>query len=166
MLTITRRLRRFLYAAGFTVLLALFVTSSAQAKQPTSVSELLGTWVNVKSDGGIAQVVITDAGGNFEVHPYGFCSPTFCDWGAHPALRFSAGVTSSTAIGFQVTIDFTSEAEYMQGHLIKTLLAREITTQTRFLLRGRPAQRLQTDRTLSTEVSDVHVRDRGGNREI
>ena len=118
------RLGRLKYVMGLLVLLAGFGNVPVEAKQPTNAAPLLGTWVNIKTTGGLVKVVITDVSGNFEVHPYGSCSPTLCDWGAHPALRFSSSVGSSTAIGFQVTINFTFATSYLQGHLIKTPLAR------------------------------------------
>jgi hypothetical protein len=133
------RLGRLASAIALVVLLTGLGSSPVEAKQPTNASPLLGTWVNTKTTGGLAKVVITDVSGDFEVHPYGFCSPTFCDWGMHPAFRFSSSVSSSTAIGFQVTINFTFKTAYMQGHLIRTPTGQtllEITTQSRFLLRG------------------------------
>jgi hypothetical protein len=137
---------RFGKAIALIVLLACFGRNPAQARQPSNVSALLGTWVNTKTDGGLAKVVITDVSGIFEVHPYGFCRPTFCDWGSHQALRFSSSIGSSTAMGFQLLIDLNQttpdpEAEYLQGHLIKTPAGQtllEITTQTTFVARGDP----------------------------
>lgn len=133
------RLGRLASGIALVLLLTALGNSPVEAKQPTNVFPLLGTWVNTKTDGGLAKVVITDVNAVFEVHPYGFCSPTFCDWGAHPALRFSSSITSSTAVGFQVTIGFTFANAYLQGRLIKTPTGQtllEITTQTTFLLRG------------------------------
>jgi len=131
--------RAVAYVSALIILLAGFGASPVQAKQPLNVSPLLGTWVSTTADGGLAQVVITNVGGVPQVHAYGSCSPTFCDWGSQPAWRFSSGITSATAIRFQVTFNSGFAASYLQGHLIKTPTGQtllEITTQKRFILRG------------------------------
>jgi hypothetical protein len=120
-------------AAGVMVLLVHLAGGSAEAVQPPSVTKLLGTWVNTNANEQVAQVVISETGGIFEVHPYASCTPTLCDWGAQPALRFSDNVESTITIGFQVTITSTSETDYMQGHLLAASPGvLEITTQRKF----------------------------------
>jgi len=102
---------------------------------PSNPSTLTGTWTAVKSDGGLTEVIITESGGAFQIHPYGACSPTDCDWGVQPAFQFSDSPTSSTPVGFQSSINQNFASRFLQGHLIlsstgETLL--EITTQSTF----------------------------------
>jgi hypothetical protein len=117
------------------VLIATLGSSLAEARQPTNASPLLGTWVNVNSTGVLARIIITDVSGDFEVHPYGFCSPTLCAWPAlFPALRFSNSISSTTAIGFN-GVSYSYATRYMEGHLIKTPTGQtllEVTTQIKF----------------------------------
>src|SRR5207244_13001028 len=112
----------FVAATRILLLLATLGSSLAEAGQPTNASALLGTWVNVKNTDffSVARIVITDVSGDFEVHPYGFCSPTLCDWGMHPAFRFSSSVVSSTAFGFNVVFGVGLKICYMQWPLIKS----------------------------------------------
>jgi len=85
---------------------------------------------------GLARIVITDVSGDFEVHPYGFCSPTLCDWGMHPAFRFSSSVVVGTAIGFNALFPHILQSVYPgtlnpDSHGADPLL--EVTTQSRFI---------------------------------
>ncbi len=128
----------FVAATRILLLLATLGSSLAEAGQPTNASALLGTWVNVKNTDffSVARIVITDVSGDFEVHPYGYCSPTLCDWGMHPAFRFSSSVVVRTAIGFNAVFPISLKNVYMQGHLIQTPTGQtllEVTTQRRFL---------------------------------
>src|SRR5215467_10629224 len=90
--------------AVLVVLLVQLWATSAKALQPSNTSELAGTWVNANSSGVVAQVIITGGFGSFAVHPFGFCTPTLCDWGVQSALRFSDSISSSIAIGFESTM--------------------------------------------------------------
>ncbi len=136
---ITRNQTFGMFVAATRILVLLAVLGSlAEAWPPPNASALLGTWVNVKNTGsfGLARIVITDVSGDFEVHPYGFCSPTLCDWGMHPAFRFSSSVVVGTAIGFNAVFGYILKSVYMQGHLIQTPTGQtllEVTTQSRFV---------------------------------
>jgi hypothetical protein len=120
----------------FLLLFTALAIDSAQAKQPYSVSQLVGTWFNIKASGTVAQVVIMGTnGGDFEVHPFAFCSPSNCDWGTNSAFRFSSSIVSTSAIGFHVIISVDSSTVYMQGHLVTGPQGQkwlEITTQQQF----------------------------------
>src|SRR5947208_15612581 len=100
----------FVGATRILVLLAV-LGSLAEAWPPPNASALLGTWVNVKNTGclGLARIVNTDVSGDFEVHPYGFCSPTSCAWGLRGAIRFSHSVVVATAVGYNAVLGYVVE---------------------------------------------------------
>jgi len=105
---------------------------------PSNPPSLAGTWTALKSGGGLTHVVITESGGELQIHPYGSCSPTDCDWSVQPASQFSDHPTSANPVGFQSSINQTFASRFLQGHLIlgstgETLL--EITTQSTFAMR-------------------------------
>ena len=79
----------------------------ALAVQPANVANLVGSWNNVNAaTGGIVKVVITNDATGFKVHTYGACSPTPCDHGIIPALRFSKTVSSTLAHGLNAQYNF------------------------------------------------------------
>ena len=62
--------------------------------------------------------------------------PDTCDWGMHPAFRFSNSVVVGTAVGFNAVFGYILKSVYMQGHLIQTPTGQtllEVTTQSRFV---------------------------------
>lgn len=110
----------------------------AHAVQPNGPSPLVGRWIQNGSNGGLAKIVINENNRVLNVHPYGSCSPTLCDWGVLPALGFSTGIGSNVAVGFEAQVSFSIETVFIHGHLIREPTGKvflEITTQTVFLSR-------------------------------
>jgi hypothetical protein len=113
-------------------------TGGQASMVPSNPPTLTGVWTAVKSYGGLTRVIVTESGGTFQIHPFGSCSPTDCDWGVQSASQFGNSPSSSTSVGFQSSINQTFASRFLQGHLIlstsgETLL--EITTQTTFATR-------------------------------
>jgi hypothetical protein len=60
-------------------------------------STMVGTWVNADSSTrGITKLVITETGNTYEVHGFGKCHPTDCDWGKKPMTTYGSNVSDTT----------------------------------------------------------------------
>jgi hypothetical protein len=71
-------------------------TAAVILTQPASATlgQLLGDWKNVNpSTRDIVRIMITDTGGGIEVHVWGACSPTPCDWGTRQAIPYAPNVS-------------------------------------------------------------------------
>jgi hypothetical protein len=83
----------------YTLAMATAVTAMA-AVSPAfagSASTMVGTWVNADSStGGVTRLVITGTGNTYEVHGFGKCSPTDCDWGKKPMTTYGTNVSDVT----------------------------------------------------------------------
>ncbi len=70
---------------------AIVLTGPASA----SLGQMLGNWTNVNPNTrDIVRIMITDVGGAVEVHAWGACSPTPCDWGTVKAILYAPNVSA------------------------------------------------------------------------
>jgi hypothetical protein len=61
-----------------------------------SLSQFAGTWNNVDTNtGGITKLSISTSGSTANVHAWGKCHPTDCDWETVPAFAFGPGASSN-----------------------------------------------------------------------
>jgi hypothetical protein len=74
--------------------LLLMLAWSGQA----SMSQFAGTWSNTDpATRGITSLQINVSGSSAQVHAWGSCHPTDCDWGSVQAQAFASGVSSNIA---------------------------------------------------------------------
>ena len=85
-------LRKACFAAAFAVGLAGLAAPAA-----ADVSQLIGNWVNQDNDtSGVTRVVVTHAGPDrVNVHVFGQCHPSDCDWGTVPGHSYFEGPSSN-----------------------------------------------------------------------
>ena len=121
--------------AGVVLAMALGA-GPALAVQPAGVFNLVGTWKNISpATANTIQVNITSDATGFKVRTFGACTPTPCDHGTVPALRYSKTVTSAIVHGLS--------AQYNAGFATRIVTAKrvydidggaflELETRTRF----------------------------------
>ena len=63
-----------------------------------SLAQFAGEWSNIDTNtGGITKLNIGISGASANVHAWGKCHPTDCDWGTVPAFAFAPDVSSDLA---------------------------------------------------------------------
>lgn len=76
--------------------LLLFLTATGAL---ASIGQFDGSWVNTDTNtGGVTRLDIADAGSMANVHAWGRCHPTDCDWGTVQAQPFASSVSSDIAM--------------------------------------------------------------------
>ena len=86
----------------FITIISLAIVGAVDAKPPTGLKNLLGTWHSAQpTSGGVVKIVVTSTGSQLQVRAYGRCTPTPCDW-ANPIAAF-------------VGCPFASKAAFREG---------------------------------------------------
>jgi hypothetical protein len=93
--------------AGLAALAAIAFTTPALA----DINEFIGAWKNVDGNArGVIRLTISDNGPNIDVHVWGQCHPTPCDWGTVRAILYGSSVESPLPTQTEVL-----RAEYNQS---------------------------------------------------
>ena len=81
---------------------------------------LLGTWNNIDpTTGGLVKLVLGWVGGALNVHAFGACQPTPCDWGVVKGITYAVNVASDRAIAFSAVYKFGFKETILVGHLLR-----------------------------------------------
>jgi hypothetical protein len=79
---------------------------------------LVGTWVNVDPNTrGIVKAMIAVAGSGINLHLFGACSPTPCDWGTVHGQVYANSVSTTSAVAFSALYNFNFKQTIVVGHL-------------------------------------------------
>ncbi len=79
---------------------------NAPASVTLNVTNLLGDWINIDPNTrGITRIVITSNSGVLNVHVYGSCVPTDCDWGTTTGTPYAKSVDAMRAKAFTANYD-------------------------------------------------------------
>jgi hypothetical protein len=98
---------KVLKLTGVVALAALAFTNPASA----NINDFIGVWKNVNNhDRGVIRLTINHSGPSINVHVWGNCQPTPCDWGTVKAMPYGGGVQSPLPAETEVI-----RAEYKQG---------------------------------------------------
>ena len=91
----------------------------ARAKsEALTLGSLVGTWVNVNAaTRDIVKIVLANSGGSLNVHAFGACSPTPCDWGQVRGQAYAASVAGGAAVAFTANYAFGFKSTILSGHL-------------------------------------------------
>jgi hypothetical protein len=111
--TMTLNLR----TSGASLVLLAGLTAATVPAFAQSDAALVGTYLPKVSNGGLAKLVLSDKDGVLQVHGYGSCSPSFCDWGTVGGVIYSSSVSSANGNTFTASFNFGFATEILTGTL-------------------------------------------------